>query len=55
MHDWSASNLAPPAGTETMGFEGGEAINNAGQVALNTQTNGSLAAFRAFLDPITAR
>ncbi len=30
--------IAPPPGTQTMGFIGGEAINNAGQVAFNTQT-----------------
>ena len=41
--------IAPPVGTETMGFEGGEAINNAGQTAFNTQTDGSLP-IRAFLD-----
>jgi len=41
--------ITPPAGTETMGFDGGEAINNAGQAVFNTQTKGSLP-HRAFLD-----
>lgn len=42
--------LTPPAGTETMGFIGGVALNNAGQVAFNTQPTGSLPLpIRAFL------
>ena len=40
--------IAPPPGTQTMDFIGGEAINNAGQVAFNTQTKGSLP-HRAFV------
>jgi probable HAF family extracellular repeat protein len=38
----TARLLVPPAGTEPMGFIGGEAINNAGQTAFNTQVKGSL-------------
>jgi probable HAF family extracellular repeat protein len=45
----AARLLTSPLGTETMGFLGGEAINNAGQTVFNTQDNGSLP-HRAFLE-----
>lgn len=40
--------LTPPAGTKTLGFIGGEGINNAGQAAFNVQT-GTGFPFRAIL------
>lgn len=40
--------LTPPRGTQTLGFIGGEAVNNAGQAAFNVQT-GSGYPFRAIL------